>query len=695
MKNYKVSVITPFHNIDMKLFEGAFKSMKAQTIGFENIQWILIVHNCESHYLPTLQQMLGAYDNVVIRELNNDAKTPSSPRNYGVKLATADYIGYLDGDDIYMPKCLEVAVREARETHSQVVTFRRVFQTENHEPSSVQPKMSWNLTEPRYVIERGKWDEGNMFTTVDGFVTSRLFERQFLIDKGIVFDETIAMAEDLHYSINAIAQADRSCYLTQLIGYVYVINSHSLVQTWDKDGDVILNYAKGFKKIIETALSYGLDMQKFAQSICLVESRYILCSHNITLAQRIEIKDILAPYVSNFTLQPVDKMSTKLFREMLYHLPREVILNPENPQKNAYVVDMLDGMNELLDILHNNADTDYGKAHAFTSISTLRGYQYRTPLTHYSDYEPFIDLQTQVGEDGIIVRDKIDRYFAMSDGRLLPSTQHHFAPYAEAFASLLRGHHNMLIASSQPVLRRANDMAEVDTLESMLVKDYFFHYFYVGGKQQASFSAPFTSFFLQKSEQDYYEIALSGLADADIEQIVAVTTVQILEAFKVMEQRWPEMVKQLRAEGHTQRADAVEKILSAGFDQPIASQLWPKLQRIIAFGAGELYESCKEMKRYTGNIPHNHGYYFTEEAIFGKAVADDCDLIECIRGNNFYELISVKDDTHTAPVKFSEANINEPYQLVVTNRAGLYRYVTDHIVCPKEINQNNIRFVIY
>ena len=36
-----------------------------------------------------------------------------------------------------------------------------------------------------------------------------------------------------------------------------------------------------------------------------------------------------------------------------------------------------------------------------------------------------------------------------------------------------------------------------------------------------------------------------------------------------------------------------------------------------------------------------------------------------------------------------------PYFLVVTNSAGLYRYVTDHIVCIQESQMDRILFTIY
>jgi len=56
---YKVSVVTPLHNVELNVFEKAYQSMLSQTIGFDNIQWIVIAHNCEPHYLPALQHLFS------------------------------------------------------------------------------------------------------------------------------------------------------------------------------------------------------------------------------------------------------------------------------------------------------------------------------------------------------------------------------------------------------------------------------------------------------------------------------------------------------------------------------------------------------------------------------------------------------------------------------------------------------------
>ena len=45
MANYLVSIVTPFHNVEPAMFRYAYESLQKQTLGFHNIQWIVILHN--------------------------------------------------------------------------------------------------------------------------------------------------------------------------------------------------------------------------------------------------------------------------------------------------------------------------------------------------------------------------------------------------------------------------------------------------------------------------------------------------------------------------------------------------------------------------------------------------------------------------------------------------------------------------
>ena len=114
-KNYLVSVITPFHNTNLTYFSKCFDSMVNQTIGFENVEWIITLHNCEPEYVEAVYSMAASWPNILIFELYNDNRTASSPRNECLKHATAEYICFLDADDYYFYDCLEVAVRIMKE----------------------------------------------------------------------------------------------------------------------------------------------------------------------------------------------------------------------------------------------------------------------------------------------------------------------------------------------------------------------------------------------------------------------------------------------------------------------------------------------------------------------------------------------------------------------------------------------------
>ena len=692
---YKVSVVTPFHNVDMQMFGKCAESVRRQSIGFGNIEWIIVLHNCEAGYLESVSSMFSGCDNVLVRELKNDARTPSSPRNYGTSLASGLYVGYLDGDDSYTPDCLEVAVREAVDTKSQIVWFRR--EVEKERPDLAPPTVSslWDNTQKRIVVEQGSWDDAKMFSGFFGFATSYLYNLEFLRSNNLSFSDEMLFGEDFLFVVETCAKAQRICYLPQHIGYHYFVNAGSLVQNADKSSEELVNYAEGFRDLFRIMRSYGIDTQEIAQVMCGRNiARFTLGSPRLTVEDRRRIKEILGPDVCAMHLLPPNKFFDAAKRDMLLGMSRDVILNPENPGETVLRM-VLDGAGDMMSILRQNEETDIGRRYNFKGINSFEAFQYRIPITDADYYRPLIRLQTNVGEKNIFVQEAIDRYYKTSGGNLVPSTRSHSGKYAECFASLLKGRKNLLVARSYPILGVTNDNAEIDTLHSAIVKDYFSMFFYVGGIRQASLSSNLMTYISQGrvEDDDYRDIMKDALLEPSLEQIVGLDTEQLLKAFRSLENDWQKMLAELPESG---RREEVRRILSEGFDVPVARRLWPHLERIIAFGAGQMYESCNALKRYTGGIPHNHGYYFTEETIFGKAVGDDSNLFECIRNYNVYELMPANSlGENVKPLLWSSAKVGEAYFIVVTGHSGLYRYLTDHVVCPREISPGSIKFTLY
>lgn len=676
---YKVSVITPFHNVDLGMFAKASASMRNQTIGFANVEWIIILHNCEPQYAPQVTEMFKNDKNVVVKELNNEARTPSSPRNYGLQFATAPIVGYLDGDDSFTPDCLEEAVRAMVETESQVVCFRREYELEDSSLLPVTELVGWNQTLERVVIDQDNWDVPNMFYSLGcGMVTSKLFDRQFLIDKHITFDEEVFFTEDALYCAQTIGQARHVCYLPQLIGYHYFINGGSLVQKERKSAEMLVNYARGFAKIFSTFDEYGIDSPAFFWGVMLAFSNYMLASASLlSLDDRQQIKSYLAPFIHRARpLRPM-KGVTEEYAEMAMLMSQEVIMNPEGGISD-FVRSIQDGQPQLKSILRVNKDTDYGRRYSFESVNTIKGYQRRVPLTSYESYERLIRLQTQTGEEGILVNRRVERYIRKRSGKMLPVTPEHIQPLNDAFAAQLKDHHSLLLCVSCPLGQATNDMAFSDSLESILVKDYLTKAYYAIGHKTTRLTPSIAHLFSEQDTFDDYAFMLEGIADRDIDQIVALTTTDILRAFQVLQARWPEMVAEI-AKRDIERAKELETIFNDGFEG-VASRLWPRLERTVGFGVGKQQKATDQMRFFTKGTPHNHGHYFTAESLIAQAVGDDTDHFRFIFKNDFFEFLPVDGQTDDLPLTLTETRPGESYLVVVTNRAGLYRYKTNHVL---------------
>ena len=94
---YKISVIVPVYNVE-KYLEETIESVIAQTLGFKNIQLILVNDGSPDNSEKICLKYKEKYpDNVVYIKQKNSGV--SSARNNGINAATGKYIQFLDSDD--------------------------------------------------------------------------------------------------------------------------------------------------------------------------------------------------------------------------------------------------------------------------------------------------------------------------------------------------------------------------------------------------------------------------------------------------------------------------------------------------------------------------------------------------------------------------------------------------------------------
>lgn len=717
-KNYQISVVTPFHNVDPGVFRYAYESLQGQTLGFQNIEWIVILHNTDEVYAKAVHAMLDACDNVILRELKNDMHTPSSPRNYGMKFATAPYLGFLDADDGFLPECLEVALDHLIRTQSDIVVFRREYEMEQEGLLPATEIVLWDQTREEIVMDRGNWEDEKMFAGfMWGMVTSRLFRRDFIIENGFTFDEKITFTEDVMFLLELYGKAQRICYLPQLIGYHYFINSNSLVQTLaQKSGEMLVSYAASFSKIFDTAFRNGIYIDEFMAIVLRNFAGVMIQTEKLSLAQRRQIKEILEPYVHQIRMLSPSKIISAEETKVIYSLPREVILHPEGFEQGSTVRQLHDGQSILLDILGKNQDTDYGRRFYFSNLRTKEGYQARVPISSYDTYAPLIKLQTQIGESGIFTASPIPCYLLNSgsagEPRLLPATQEHLKPYCEAFSRFVLGKMTFLMGESLPKERQYNDRAALNSIFGWAITDFSYQQRLGLAMHNVRFTAPTELLFPTEAMDTMYLRLLFALRERDVEQILSPFTWGVLEAFSFLEKHWENLCDDIDSGEITfvmnlpedyltclqryltpnpQRARELREIFSRGFTRPVATLIWPKLKCLVAFGVGSFSVYTAALKKYIGDLRHDNGYLASSAAIIGRAV-NGSDAFELMTELYFYEFRTLKEGADDRPCFISELQVGESYEIILTNHAGLYRYATGNVIQVEKCGGEKVTF---
>ena len=320
----EITVITPFHNVDMNIFEDCYQSMINQSMGIDNIEWIIVLHNCEQQYIDAVKEKVKPYKSVLTPVLNDDARTPSSPRNYGLTMATGEYIGFLDGDDSYLPTCLETALKNIKSSKSDILCFKREYEMENANQVAIGEGILLDQTKESLVFNKYTWEAEKTFVSVWGMVTSKVYSRDFIKKNDLKFSEDIPFGEDAAFNLVAYPLASNICYLTQYVGYHYFINSASIVQCFAKDAKTLISYAKGYEKIFSIGMKNGIFMNNMIGGLLYHMARFLKDS-DIDTESRREIRDILLPYLRIVKPFDVCEIYTEDDVKLRYDFPKAII----------------------------------------------------------------------------------------------------------------------------------------------------------------------------------------------------------------------------------------------------------------------------------------------------------------------------------------------------------------------------------
>ena len=152
MSKYKISIILPVYNVE-KYIEKSIDSLVKQSIGFDNLQIILIDDNSTDQSTEIIKRYEEKYENVYGIYLNVNSHAAGKPRNEGLNIASGEYIMFLDPDDMYEPDACEILYNEISEGNYDCVAgyYREIDEDENVVNENVYTAME--VSEGVYSIE--------------------------------------------------------------------------------------------------------------------------------------------------------------------------------------------------------------------------------------------------------------------------------------------------------------------------------------------------------------------------------------------------------------------------------------------------------------------------------------------------------------------------------------------------------------
>jgi len=219
--NYKVSVIIPIYNAEENL-ENAIQSVIKQTIGFENIELILIDDASTDNSKNIIRSYCDKYKNIIPHYSNKNHGFPGFGRNMGLKLATSKYIMFLDNDDEYKEDICETLYETITSENVDYVGCNKIT---IDSVSNIKQSLKY---------ENGIESEGKVFIENENIllfdstaVWSKIFKKEIIDKYEIKFLEN-THADDLAFTLDYSLHIKTLIYLKNYHGIYWKVYDDSL-----------------------------------------------------------------------------------------------------------------------------------------------------------------------------------------------------------------------------------------------------------------------------------------------------------------------------------------------------------------------------------------------------------------------------------------------------------------------------------
>lgn len=358
----------------------------------------------------------------------------------------------------------------------------------------------------------------------------------------------------------------------------------------------------------------------------------------------------------------------------------------------------------LREILGDNAGTEFGRRYGFAALARdLAAWRRAVPLHRHAELAPMIDRMAR-GEANVLVAEPV-QFFAKTSGStgagsLIPTPRKHAATFTRFYAGIIPAVPALGVPGGedpQPGLALLSAAgAQHRTAAGIPVGSAS-----TGGLRRVKpiaellWTSPWPVFEVEDVASQWYLHALFALRERDTRFLWGVFAPHLVEWLRVLGARREALVRDL-ADGSVaaelvlpaeQRAAIAARLrpeperareVAAAFagDAMFARRIWPRLRYAMGVITGGFSTYVAPLRRALGDLPIYTSCYSASEAVIGLNLEiDRPERYVLTPGTAHFEFIPLAEAGREQPdtVGIEGLVAGEHYEVVLTNRGGLYR----------------------
>ena len=182
----RVSVIIPVYNVEKFILKTVESVMNQD---YKDVEIILVNDGSPDNSAQIIDE-LAKRDNRIIC-IHKENGGVSSARNAGLKIATGEYVTFIDGDDWVEPNYISYLLGLIEKNSCEIGMNKNNYSD-----------YSMNSSDKEYVVEAEKAIEWIYLGDIFVAVWNKIYKMSFLRDNDILFDEKIWYGEGMLFNID-------------------------------------------------------------------------------------------------------------------------------------------------------------------------------------------------------------------------------------------------------------------------------------------------------------------------------------------------------------------------------------------------------------------------------------------------------------------------------------------------------------